>query len=87
MNGEPTIPRIEILFDKVNKPNPSEKVRNALREQILQKIGDKYGQLNIRVALSTSQSLMITGTKNADETEEINEIIQEIWLDDTWVPA
>ncbi|HCR3337222.1 TPA: DinI-like family protein [Morganella morganii] len=81
------MPRIEILFDKVNKPNPSEKVRNALREQILQKIGDKYGQLNIRVALSTSQSLMITGTKNADETEEINEIIQEIWLDDTWVPA
>lgn len=87
MNEEPTMPRIEILFDKENKPNPPEKVRNALREQILQKIGDKYGQLNIRVALSTSQSLMITGTKNADETEEINEIIQEIWLDDTWVPA
>lgn len=81
------MPRIEILFDKENKPTPSEKVRNALREQILQKIGDKYGQLNIRVALSTSQSLMITGTKNAEETEEINEIIQEIWLDDTWVPA
>lgn len=35
------MPRIEILFDKENKPNPSEKVRNALREQILQKIGDK----------------------------------------------
>ncbi|RUT64883.1 DinI family protein (plasmid) [Morganella morganii] len=81
------MPRIEILFDKENKQKPSEKVRDALREQVLKKIGDKYGQLNVRVALSSSQSMMITGTKNADETEEINEIIQEIWLDDTWVPA
>lgn len=81
------MPRIEILFDKENKQKPSEKVRDALREQVLKKVGDKYGQLNVRVALSSSQSMMITGTKNADETEEINEIIQEIWLDDTWVPA
>lgn len=81
------MPRIEILFDKENKQKPSEKVRDALREQVLKKVGNKYGQLNVRVALSSSQSMMITGTKNADETEEINEIIQEIWLDDTWVPA
>ncbi|MBW5406862.1 DinI-like family protein [Morganella morganii] len=81
------MPRIEILFDKENKQKPAEKVRDALREQVLKKVGNKYGQLNVRVALSSSQSLTITGTKNADETEEINEIIQEIWLDDTWVPA
>lgn len=81
------MPRIEILFDKENKSNPPEKVRNALSEQVLKKVGNKYGQLNIRVALSSSQSLTITGTKSADETQEINEIIQEIWLDDTWVPV
>lgn len=81
------MPRIDILFDKENKQKPAEKVRDALREQVLKKVGNKYGQLNVRVALSSSQSLTITGTKNADETEEINEIIQEIWLDDTWVPA
>ena len=81
------MPRIEILFDKENKQKPAEKVRDALREQVLKKVGNKYGQLNVRVALSSSQSLTITGIKNADETEEINEIIQEIWLDDTWVPA
>nr|WP_282553906.1 DinI-like family protein [Providencia rettgeri] len=81
------MPRIEILFDKENNNKPSEKVRNALREQVIHKIGDKYGPLNVRVALSSSTSLVVTGAKSDDATKEINEIIENIWLDDSWVPA
>ncbi|WP_374446881.1 hypothetical protein [Providencia sp.] len=46
--------RIEILFDKENSNKPSEKVFNTIREQVIYKMGDKYGPLNFRVALSSS---------------------------------
>ncbi|ROD54305.1 DinI-like family protein [Proteus mirabilis] len=81
------MPRIEILFDKESSNKPSEKVRDALRERIIQKVGSKYGSLNVRVALSSSTSLIVSGTKNDDDAKEINQIIEEIWLDDSWVPA
>ncbi|MGO2306114.1 MAG: DinI-like family protein [Providencia sp.] len=81
------MPRIEILFDKESGNKPSEKTRNALREQVIKRIGDKYGPLNVRVAMSTSQSIVISGAKTDDATTEINEIIEDIWLDDSWVPA
>ncbi|MGB5117243.1 DinI-like family protein [Providencia rettgeri] len=81
------MPRIEILFDKEVSNKPSEKVRNALRERVIQKVGDKYGPLNVRVALSSSTSLLITGAKSDDATKEINQIIEDIWLDDSWVPS
>lgn len=80
------MPRIEILFDKEVSNKPSEKVRNALRERVIQKLGDKYGPLNVRVTLSSSTSLVVTGAKS-DATKEINQIIEDIWLDDSWVPA
>nr|WP_231849227.1 DinI-like family protein [Photorhabdus asymbiotica] len=53
----------------------------------MQKVGNKYGSLNVRVALSSSTSLIVSGTKNDDDAKEINQIIEEIWLDDSWVPA
>ncbi|EPH0899195.1 DinI-like family protein [Proteus mirabilis] len=81
------MPRIEILFDKESSNKPSEKVRDALRERIIQKVGNKYGFLNVRVALSSSTSLIVSGTKSDDDAKEINQIIEEIWLDDSWVPA
>ncbi|WP_273805009.1 DinI-like family protein [Providencia rettgeri] len=54
---------------------------------MIHKIGDKYSPLNVRVALSSSTSLVVTGAKSDDATKEINEIIEDIWLDDSWVPA
>ncbi|MGS0630244.1 MULTISPECIES: DinI-like family protein [Photorhabdus] len=54
---------------------------------MIQKVGNKYGSLNVRVALSSSTSLIVSGTKNDDDAKEINQIIEEIWLDDSWVPA
>lgn len=81
------MPRIEILFDKESKQKPNDKTRNALREQIIKRIGDRFGQLNLRIAMSSSQSLTISGTKTDDEKEEIGQILEEIWQDDSWVPV
>ncbi|WP_321157785.1 DinI-like family protein [Providencia stuartii] len=81
------MPRIEILFDKEVSNKPSEKLRNALREREIQKVGNKYGLLNVKVTLNPSTSLVVTGAKSDDATKEINHIIEGIWLDDSWLPA
>nr|WP_303621938.1 DinI-like family protein [Providencia rettgeri] len=81
------MPRIEILFDKESKQKPSDKTRNALQEQIIKRIGDRFGPLSLRVAMSSSQSLTISGTKTDDEKEEIGQLLEEIWQDDSWIPA
>lgn len=62
------MPRIEIIFDKEVSNKPSQKVRNTLRERVIQKVGDKYGPLNVRVSLSSSTSLVVTGAKSDDAT-------------------
>lgn len=85
--GVSTMPCIEILFDKESKQKPSDKTRNALQEQIIKKIGDRFGPLSLRVAMSSSQSVTISGTKTDDEKEEIGQLLEEIWQDDSWVPA
>ncbi|MEQ4621345.1 DinI-like family protein [Providencia vermicola] len=81
------MPRIEILFDKEVSNKPSEKLRNALREREIQKVGNKYDLLNVKVTLNPSTSLVVTGAKSDDATKEINHIIEGIWLDDSWLPA
>lgn len=81
------MPRIEILVDKEVSNKPSEKVRNAIRERVIQKVDDKYGPLNVRVTLSSSTSLVLTGAKSDDATKEINQIIEDVWLDNSWIPA
>ncbi|MBG5918890.1 DinI-like family protein [Providencia stuartii] len=81
------MPRIESLFDKEVSNKPSEKLRNALREREIQKVGNKYGLLNVKVTLNPSTSLVVTGAKSDDATKETNHIIEGIWLDDSWLPA
>lgn len=81
------MPRIEILFDKESSNKPSEQTRNALREQIIERIGHKFGQLNLRIAMSSSQSVTITGTKTDEEKEKIGLILEEIWQDDSWITS
>lgn len=57
------MPRIEILFDKESKQKPNNKTRNALQEQLIKRIGDRFGPLDLHIAMSSSQSLTIRGTK------------------------
>lgn len=74
------MPRIEILFDKESKQKPNDKTRNALQEQIIKRISGRFGQLNLRIAMSSSQSLTISGTKTNDEKEEIGQILEEVFV-------
>ncbi|MEQ4776817.1 MULTISPECIES: DinI-like family protein [Providencia] len=40
---------------------------NTLQEQIIKRIGDRFGPLSLRIAMSSSQSLTISGTKTDDD--------------------
>ncbi len=78
--------RIEILFDK-NSPNkPNLAILEALETQIDKQLAKQYDDYHIRIALSSSQSLNIFGTKNKEEKEQINQILENIWQDDSWLP-
>ncbi|MGO2306660.1 MAG: DinI-like family protein [Providencia sp.] len=57
-----------------------------LQEQIIKRVGDRFDPLSLRVAMSSSQSLMVSENKTDDEKEEIGQILEEIWQDDSWVP-
>ncbi|EPG7578013.1 DinI-like family protein [Providencia rettgeri] len=64
-----------MFFDKESKQKPSDKTRNALQEQIIKRISGWFGPLNLRVTMSSSQSLTINSTKTDDEKEKIFKMI------------
>jgi DNA-damage-inducible protein I len=78
--------RIEILFDKNAKTKPDLAIMDALSAQINKRMQKQYDEFNLRVAYSSSSSLVISGTKNSQEKENINQILEEIWADDSWLP-
>ncbi|WP_233420752.1 DinI-like family protein [Xenorhabdus nematophila] len=41
--------------------------------------------MHFRVAISSSTSVRVTGTKNSSEHDHIMELIQSVWEDDSWL--
>nr|WP_294105261.1 DinI-like family protein [Providencia sp.] len=78
--------RIEVLFDKNSKQKPDNNVLHALESEILRKLQTQYPDMVTRVGLSTQQSINISGTKIAEDKIRIEEILEEIWMDDGWLP-
>ncbi len=78
--------RIEILFDKNAKQKPSQAVLNALEKEIDKKLADTHENYCLRIAYGSSQSMGISGTANKDEKEAITQLLENIWLDDSWMP-
>ena len=65
------MPRIEILFDKESSNKPSEKYAMPFVRESFKKSETNMVLLNVRVALSSSTSLIVSGTKNDDDAKEI----------------
>ncbi|EPJ3766702.1 DinI-like family protein, partial [Providencia stuartii] len=78
--------RIEILFDKNAPQKPSDIILQALETEITRKLSPQYPDMITRVAFSSSQRINISGTKLAQDKARIEEILEEIWLDDGWIP-
>ncbi|WP_340611627.1 DinI-like family protein [Xenorhabdus bharatensis] len=75
--------RVEILFDK--RANVSESVMSALESELKKKILPQYPDTNFRIALSSNTSVKVTGSKNSSEHDQIMELIQSVWEDDSWL--
>ncbi|WP_272582845.1 DinI-like family protein [Providencia sp. PROV261] len=78
--------RIEILFDKNAPQKPSDIILQALETEITRKLSPQYPDMITRVSFSSSQRINISGTKLAQDKARIEEILEEIWLDDGWIP-
>ncbi len=75
--------RIEILFDK--RANVSESVMSALENELKKKILPQYPEMHFRIAVSSNTSVKVTGSKNSSEHNQIMELIQSVWEDDSWL--
>ncbi|EPL9568565.1 DinI-like family protein [Providencia rettgeri] len=78
--------RIEVLFDKNAPQKPSTNVLHALEFEILRKLQGQYPDMVTRVGFSSQQRVNISGTKMSEDKLRIEEILEEIWLDDGWIP-
>ncbi|ELY3855444.1 DinI-like family protein [Providencia rettgeri] len=78
--------RIEVLFDKNTPQKPSSTVLHALESEILRKLQNQYPDMVTRVGFSSQQRVNISGTKISEDKTRIEEILEEIWMDDGWVP-
>ncbi|BBG59238.1 MULTISPECIES: DinI-like family protein [Providencia] len=78
--------RIEVLFDKNAAQKPSNQVLQALESEILRKLQSQYPDIVTRVGFSSQQAVNISGTKIAEDKVRIQEILEEIWMDDGWLP-
>nr|WP_314263880.1 DinI-like family protein [uncultured Moellerella sp.] len=78
--------RIEILFDKLAAQKPSADVMDALKAEIERILKPQYPDMVTRVAMSSAQSINISGAKINDDKVKIQEILEGIWLDDAWLP-
>ncbi|MEX6216140.1 DinI-like family protein, partial [Providencia hangzhouensis] len=65
---------------------PSSVVLQALETEILRKLQNQYPDMVTRVGFSSQQRVNISGTKIAEDKTRIEEILEEIWMDDGWVP-
>lgn len=78
--------RIEILFDKNAPQKPSNVMLQALESEIARKLSPQYPDIITRIAFSSAQRINISGTKLPQDKAQIEEILEEIWLDDGWIP-
>lgn len=78
--------RIEVLFDKNAPQKPSSTVLHALESEILRKLQNQYPDMVTRVGFSSQQRVNISGTKMAEDKNRFEEILEEIWMDDGWIP-
>ncbi|ENY6782668.1 DinI-like family protein [Providencia rettgeri] len=78
--------RIEVLLDKNAPQKPSSIVLQALETEILRKLQNQYPDMITRVGFSSQQRVNISGTKITEDKIRIEEILEEIWMDDGWIP-
>ncbi|ECU9821714.1 DinI family protein [Salmonella enterica] len=79
--------RIEILFDRETTKNMKAGTLQALRDEIERHLCATHPEIWLRIDKSSQTSLMVSGTRNDREKENVMETLETIWQDDNWLPA
>lgn len=58
----------------------------ALQAQVEKRLKNKYPELNVDIGWGAHTSLNIDGLKKNEKKDYIEEVLQEIWEDDSWLP-
>ncbi|KGP43072.1 DinI-like family protein [Morganella morganii] len=78
--------RINVLFDRKLKDTLPAGIFDALRDEIKNRIPQKYQESDIRIAWGSNTAFSVDGLKKGDKKEDLETLMQEIWEDDGWVP-
>lgn len=76
--------KIEILLSKDEKA--TQVIADALQAQIEKKFKPLYPDVFTRVRVGTGKKCDISGIKDKDELERINEMLEDIFFSDEWLP-
>ncbi|EOO7306375.1 DinI-like family protein [Escherichia coli] len=79
--------RIEILFDRQSTKNLKSGTLQALQNEIEQRLKPHYPEIWLRIDQGSAPSLSVTGARNNKDKERILSLLEEIWQDDSWLPA
>lgn len=79
--------RIEILFDPETVKKMKTGTLQALHTEVERRLSDSWPEIWLRIDKSSQTSLTVTGTRNDREKECVMEALEDIWQDDTWLPA
>ena len=79
--------RIEILFDRQSTKNLKSGTLQALQNEIEQRLKPHYPEIWLRIDQSSAPSVSVTGARNDKDKERIMSLLEEIWQDDSWLPA
>lgn len=78
--------RIELLFDELQLKNMKPGTLKALREEVEKKLSSRGYEFRLRVEKASSPLVSISGTSNAKEKQKIMDMLEEVWMDDGWLP-
>ncbi|WP_339151083.1 DinI-like family protein [Escherichia coli] len=79
--------RIEILFDRQSTKNLKSGTLQALQNEIEQRLKPHYPEIWLRIDQGSAPSVSVTGARNDKDKERILSLLEEIWQDDSWLPA
>lgn len=75
--------RIEIIINK--EKQIEQPVLEALEAEIYKHLLPHYPNTAVRIRKGNADSIDISGLKFADERENVMNILQQVWEDDSWL--
>lgn len=75
--------RIEIMIDKEQKI--SQATQEALESELYRNLRPLYPKTAIRIRKGSANGLELSGLKLDEDKNQVMEILQQVWEDDSWL--